>query len=669
MKTFLRKIFMLATALLLATAVHAYDFSAVNEDGVTIRYNILSASDKTCEVAGVGGYNINIPETVSYSSLTFTVTRIEYARNPWMESVTIPNSVTSIAPAAFMGCEKLQRVKLPILLTSIEDSVFAECSALTSIEIPTSVRTIGKMAFYNCQSLSSVVIPNSVTTIGEYAFWRCMSLTSVEIPNSVTSLQKGAFGSCYKLTSVKLPSAITSISDGLLGGCDKLASIEIPNSVTSIGEYAFSGCSSLTSIRIPESVTSIGQGAFSRCEELTSIDIPNSVTNLGAFAFEGCWSLSSVHLSNSITTLGNSTFKGCESLTSILIPASVTSIGDNVFNGCRHLSSVDIPNSVTEIRYYAFNNCTDLSSVRLPNSLKTVYHGAFMYCQSLTSIDIPDSVTSIGKSAFEGCRKMTSVTLGSSINSIGELAFATCDALMKVDTRIENPFRINKNVFPTLVKTVGVLHVPKGRKAVYRTTEGWSDFVNVEEDGLYFHLTMPSDENFLAFCHDEPLDFSIVSGLKAYIAGGIDSSNGEVMMMSVEKVPAGTGVILQGTAGSSYDILVEKTSFVYFNLLKGTLSQTTISDGYVLRGDRFEQVSTPTTVAANSAYLVLPASVQGAQTLALRLKNGVTDDIDAVVTDVAGGNDHWYTLQGARLNGTPTTPGIYIRNGRKVWVK
>ena len=545
MKTILRKIFLSAAALLLATAVHAYDFSAVNEDSVTIYYNILSASDKTCMMVGCSegdgtqGTNLIIPKTVEvtfygipYSyTYTYNVIRIADARNPRIVSVTLPNSIISI------------------------------------------------------------------------------------------------------------------------------------------GEYAFSGCSSLTSIRIPESVTSIGQGAFSRCEELTSIDIPNTVSALGAYAFENCSSLSSVHLSNSIRSIGNSTFKGCESLTSIVIPASVTSIGDNAFNGCLHLSSVDIPNSVTEIRYYAFNYCRDLSSVRLPNSLKTIYPGAFRYCQSLTSIDIPNSVTSIGKSAFERCKKMTSVTLGSSIESIGELAFASCDALVKVDTKIENPFQINENVFPTLVKTVAVLHVPKGRKAVYRATEGWSDFVNVEDDGTYFHLTMPSGENFLAFCHDEPLDFSTVSGLKAYIAGGIDSSTNEILLVSVNEVPAGTGVILEGMEGKTYQVLVNQTSFVYSNLLRGTLSQTTVSEGYVLRGDQFERVESSTTLFANSAYLTLPASVQGPSTLSLKCMNGVTDDIDAVVTDVAGGNDHWYTLQGMRLDGSPSTPGIYIRNGRKVMVR
>ena len=295
--------------------------------------------------------------------------------------------------------------------------------------------------------------------------------------------------------------------------------------------------------------------------------------------------------------------------------------------------------------------------------------GAFSNCYNLTSVEIPNSVTSIGSSAFERCKSMTSVTLCCSLKSIGKLAFAYCDALVKVDSRIENPFRINKNVFPTLVKTVGVLHVPKGRKAVYRATEGWSDFVNVEDDGTYLHLTMPNGSNFHAFCHDEPLDFSIVSGLKAYIAGGFDPSTNEILLVSVNEVPAGTGVILEGVEGKTYQVLVNQTSFVYSNLLRGTLSQTTVSEGYVLRDDHFERVEPNTTVAANSAYLTLPASVQGPSTLSLKCMDGVTDDIDAVVTDVTGGNGHWSTLQGMRLDGSPSTPGIYIRNGRKVMVR
>jgi hypothetical protein len=157
--------------------------------------------------------------------------------------------------------------------------------------------------------------------------------------------------------------------------------------------------------------------------------------------------------------------------------------------------------------------------------------------------------------------------------------------------------------------------------------------------------------------------------LKAYIAGGFDPSTNELLLVSVNEVPAGTGVILQGAAGSGYFILVSETSFVYSNILRGTLSSTIVSEGYVLRGDQFERVESNTTVAANSAYLTLPASVQGPSTLSLKCMDGVTDGIDTVLTDITSRNGHWYTLQGMRLDGSPSTPGIYIRNGRKVMVR
>ena len=426
----------------------------------------------------------------------------------------------------------------------------------------------------------------------------------------------------------------------------------------------------LVSVTIPNSVTEIGNGAFSNCQKLTSIDIPNSVTSLGAYAFYDCWSLTSVHLSNSITSLGNSTFKGCEYLTSIVIPASVTSIGDNAFNACYHMTSVDISNSVTEIGNYAFHACSGLTSIRLPNSLKTIKMGAFSNCYNLTSVEIPNSVTSIGSSAFERCKSMTSLTLGSSLKSIDKLAFAYCDALTDVDSRIKVPFDLGSDVFPTAVKMKATLHVPVGTKATYKATKGWSEFLNVEDGGTYLPVKLNEDGgDFQAFCPNEPLDFRSVIGLTAYIAGGFDPSTNEILLVSVNEVPAGTGVILEGVEGKTYQVLVNQTSFVYSNLLRGTLSQTTVSEGYVLRDDHFERVEPNTTVAANSAYLTLPASVQGPSTLSLKCMNGVTDGIDTVLTDITSRNGHWYTLQGMRLDCSPSTPGIYIRNGRKVMVR
>jgi hypothetical protein len=139
-------------------------------------------------------------------------------------------------------------------------------------------------------------------------------------------------------------------------------------------------------------------------------------------------------------------------------------------------------------------------------------------------------------------------------------------------------------------------------------------------------------------------------------------------MMPVTNVPAGTGVLIKGGTETFYPIVSDQSSSFYSNLLVGSLTATSLTDGYVLKGDCFERVDVPTAIPANSAYLTLPASAQGAKRLTLKFMEETTD-IDLVKDDMPQGDSHWYSLQGTRLNGTPSTPGIYIRNGKKVMVK
>ncbi|MQO09484.1 leucine-rich repeat protein [Prevotella copri] len=271
------------------------------------------------------------------------------------------------------------------------DDAFRWCESLQSVTIPNSVTSIGDEAFSWCVSLQSVTIPNSVTSIGDQAFSGCKSLQSVTIPNSVTSIGDGAFSSCKSLQSITIPNSVTNIGDGAFCGCnicfficnstyfqndavclfnkDKTAIVStikdcvnyiIPNSVTSIGDGAFSWCKSLQSVTIPNSVTSIGDGAFSSCKSLQSITIPNSVTKIGDYAFLSCESLQSVTIPNSVTSIGEGAFSWCKSLQSVIIPNSVTKIGDYAFDSCYSLQSVTIPNSVKSIGNCAFLLCTHL---------------------------------------------------------------------------------------------------------------------------------------------------------------------------------------------------------------------------------------------------------------------------------------------------------------------
>ena len=227
-----------------------------------------------------------------------------------------------ICDYAFWLCESLQSITIPNSVTSIGDGAFKMCKSLQSVTIPNSVKSIGKEAFSGCESLQSVTIPNSVTSIGDYAFWGCKYLQSITIPNSVRNIGNHAFRDC-NICFFICNSTYFQNDDVCLFNKDKTAIVSrikdcvnyiIPNSVTSIGDYAFSGCESLQSITIPNSVTSIGKHAFEQCNSLQSITIPNSVTKIGGGAFWPCKSLQSVTIQNSVTNIGNYAFCGCTHL-------------------------------------------------------------------------------------------------------------------------------------------------------------------------------------------------------------------------------------------------------------------------------------------------------------------------------------------------------------------
>ena len=473
----IRKIVLLCLAILTSIRVSAYDFSAKNEDEVTIYYNITSST--TCEVSyddeifytGI----VNIPESVTYNSKTY--------------------SVTSIGDWAFGYCTELTSVTIPNSVTRIGEEAFCECIDLTSIEIPNSIKSIGNSAFEYCIGLKSIEIPNSVTSIEIYAFWNCIGLESITIPNSVTSIKEWAFWNCSSLESVSIPNSVKSIGERAFGECSDLISIDIPNSVTSIGECAFEGCSGLKSIVvnegnkvydsrdncnaiietatntlisgcmntiIPNSVTSIGNGGFSGCLNLTSIDIPNSVTRIGDSAFERN-GFASITLPNSVISIGKYAFYSCTTLASIEIPNSMTSIGESAFCDCTALASIiiDKDNKVYDSR----DNCNAIIETAtntlisgcmntiIPNSVTTIGGGAFSGCTALTSIDIPNSVTSIGKSAFDECSGLTSVTIGNSVANIEQWAFTYCSALSSIIVNKENKVYDSRNNCNAIIET------------------------------------------------------------------------------------------------------------------------------------------------------------------------------------------------------------------------
>lgn len=169
-----------------------------------INYEITSGTEVKVIASTTSG-DLVIPETVNYSSTDYTVTLIEagaFLNQFGLNSVVIPNSVTSIGNNAFNGCFGMTSLDIGDAVTSIGESSFEGCASLTSVIIPNLVETIGVSSFQSCDGLLSISIPDSVTSIGEYAFYGCTAVTTISIGDSVASIGEFTFGVASSISNL-----------------------------------------------------------------------------------------------------------------------------------------------------------------------------------------------------------------------------------------------------------------------------------------------------------------------------------------------------------------------------------------------------------------------------------------------------------------------------------
>ncbi|MBQ9186645.1 MAG: hypothetical protein IJ144_02325 [Prevotella sp.] len=166
------------------------------------------------------------------------------------------------------------------------------------------------------------------------------------------------------------------------------------------------------------------------------------------------------------------------------------------------------------------------------------------------------------------------------------------------------------------------------------------------------------------------VDFSDVEGLKAYVATA--ATAGKVTLSEVTAVPAGTPLMLIGTANTEYSVpVLASASAPETNLLKAGDGKTGF-DGttydYILYSDGlFYQIGSGT-VALNKAYLHCESdpTTSGARSLSIVFEDETTG-IGASLMNSERVNNEVYNLNGQRV--AQPSKGLYIVNGKKVVVK
>ncbi|BDR52192.1 hypothetical protein KIM372_00990 [Bombiscardovia nodaiensis] len=425
----------------------------------------INADGQTVSLVGTNtwfqpGAHVKIPDRVTVTDgkgktcTHCTVTAIAGAGMQWqplnqdslpLESLTIPDTVTSIAADAFYHSQ-IRTIHMPSSIQTIGEQAFAENKALTAVDFSSAsgLQSIGDSAFAYDDVLAQLLLSDSdaLTTIGVSAFAGAKGLTVLDLSSAVKLQSIGASAFAYndKLATVKLPlntenSSFITIGDNAFIA-DAIQSLTIPSSLQTIGASAFEFNTKLTSVDFSAAtgLKTIGASAFHKCN-LTQLDLSKSrqLDSIGNYAFKANTALAKIDLSGTALTAWP------------VLAADGTNPEDRspLFdNG--PVTDLKFPHLINKLPKFS-DYFPELIHLALPDELLAVVDSSFMNRSKLETVKFGSDPTvsatqsiklrTIGASAFSTDTALTALDLSraTALTSIGASAFAYEDSLASVN--------------------------------------------------------------------------------------------------------------------------------------------------------------------------------------------------------------------------------------------
>ena len=355
-----------------------------------------------------------------------TVKRIEqnaFKNNTTLETVIIQErdgeGVEYIGQYAFDGCSNLQSINLPDTITTIEAYSFRDCIKLDNIKLPNKLVTLKGLTFYGCTNLKNLELSESLETLGSESLYNT-SLTTLKFPPSLRSIGNGALRISTLQEIDTSENNYFEFKNGVLYSKDlktlvvalsNITSVNIENSVEQINGSAFSNCSRLSNINIPENVKTIEELAFNNSSikgitvdtnnQYFMSDENNNLYNKDGTILYRLFDKGNVTIRDGVENIVRGALLNNGTITGITLPESFVSdntTGDAVFPILEYLYLPKNVRDFNNIAYYQVNDIEVSNENPYLQSINNEYilskDGTELYRvkRDLTNVNIPDSV-------------------------------------------------------------------------------------------------------------------------------------------------------------------------------------------------------------------------------------------------------------------------------------
>ena len=622
---------------------------------------------------------VQLPSDRAYEDMTFSY---------WGSN--IKTAITSkyadndaISPEFCNGCTNLTTLTMNSgTFTSLGNSV----DRLQTVNVNAGVKSLGNGMFNGKSSITTVTFEDGEKnlTVGEGCFNNCTQITELALPARLSSMGKQAFANTIGVTSLSIPenSRLTTIPEQAFKSCGNSTQAEfditIPRSVTLIEDEGFGDMWRLKTVRFTgqqgDDPLVIKTGAFAGGTESNYIlsdvyvDVNPQVRKLiceyGAFSYTSMEGQTSVANIEALTTLhftedywdyyaGNwkkgvtfdqaalNSFKdGCDPTKTPMNANNMIGTNEQIHASNGHIDGKQPANGWQQFAK------TSTGIIILPE-------GKFYRTYSTPTVLVkPDWMKIYRVKSFDD-----GYTEGDDVNSSAAAA-----AVEKKAYTEELNFKVtvdNKDVYCIPANT-GVIRVDiRDEEAIYYLLE-WSDLSQAYKDGYNNNAAsweFPYEESVEN--NNARTNYLFPTLGEEVTIGPVEKEGNEIKyrIFGLKRVTE-SGVVPQFLRSKKNVVMGDHRAFLklpasvfhWKNEKEGSSQDATGNDVVVDENNTYAKIS-----------LFFDEDIED-------VNGGVSTEIINAIEEDMYKNDSFYTLQGVKV-AKPTSKGVYIHNGKKIYIK